>query len=477
MSDYPLNMDYTPEAKIKNGVVQYKNPNDAFMGVVKDFLEDAKVVSRKGRLYLSLKPKLFGIADLSDTMITLPGSNYHDPIPWLFAELFDWLSGPLVAGGQSSLFDKHRRTVYPRANGEDDWGYKSAFGLVEGEGQLDWARRHLRMDPSSRSCVISPWKVTRDLIKYTSRKELEINKGEEYQRLPCIASIQLTTDDTSESKKGLQSMVHQRALDFTGAAHTDIFRIAESQHWCAVCSMPNGYTGSMTVMAGTCVIESYGAARFQEFHRLMEWWSSDPKLLGILDGYERNNICEQNQKLTYTPATKTYEWFFQQWQKTEISIYNAIKNQWGLFEQRVADIKYEYWRDYTYSMACFWYLLRYEMLPEISAYHWDAKSIKSATDWSEQLGEYPPFYWLKKINNWMAYYVTAELARKFIADQNWSRLDELWSLTEQTKKFKYYMLTDSSRFLNKRQMDKLWLRPEYKQFGELWAYLFKGEEA
>src|SRR5690606_21352977 len=125
----------------------------------------------------SFKPYNFRVRDTSNTMITLPGSNYHDPIPWLFAELFDWIAGPVVAGGRSVRFDKHRRTVYPRANGEDDWSYKTAFGSAGGQGQLEWARRHLRMDPASRSCVVTPWDWERDLVRYTARKELEISKG------------------------------------------------------------------------------------------------------------------------------------------------------------------------------------------------------------------------------------------------------------------------------------------------------------
>lgn len=471
MADF--NLKYEPKYKVSHGVVQYETPNDAYIGVLLDFLTTAKVSKRKGRFYLTLKPVVFSIADLSQTMIMLPGSNYHDPIPWLFAELFDWLSGPLVAGGQSIMHDKHRRTVYPRANGEDDWSYKSAFGLKGGEGQLDWARRHLRMDASSRGCIVTPWKVERDLIKYTARKELEVNKGEEYQRLPCISSMQFSTDDTSEDKKGLNSMIHQRALDFTGAAHTDIYRIAEAQHWLATNSIPNGHAGSMTVLAGTCVIESYGAGRFVEFGRLMEWWCSDKELLSIADNYSLNNICFRNPSLEYTPSMKTYDWFMKQWQLVELCVYNSYKNQWSLFEDRLTGIQYEYYKDFCLSMAVFNWLLMEDFAPDIRKYHWDAKQILEALQWGSDLNEYPPFHWLKRIDSWMQYFVSVELARKFIVEQDWERLEELWDLVPVNSKLQIPIMMDASRFLGKRQRDKLFSQTSaYTEFQSLYDQIF-----
>lgn len=468
-----LDLKVKPQGRVRQGVMQWETPNDMYVGVLQDFLENAKVSKRKGRFYLTMKPMVFGIKDLSTTMIMLPGSNYHDPIPWLFAELFDWLSGPLVAGGQALMFDKHRRTVYPRANGEDDWSYKSALGLKGGEGQLDWARRHLRMDASSRSCVVSPWKVERDLIKYTARKELELNKAEEYQRLPCIVSLQFCTDDISEQKKGLQSYIHQRALDFTGAAHCDVYRIAESQHWLATNAIPNGYAGNMTVLAGTCVIESYGAGRFIEFAKLAEWWASSPDMMHLDRNYVTNNICMQNPTLPYAPSTKTYEFFQREWTRTEVCIYNTYKNQWSLFEERLVDLSYDYYRDYCLSMAVFNWLVMEDFSPEIRKYHWDCKQILEALSWGEQVGEYPPFFWLKRIENWMQYFVAAELARKFIADENWSMLDQLWDLTPQTRKLQLPMLIEASRFLGKRQRAKLFATGQYKEFQELYESIFQ----
>lgn len=467
-----LNIKNDPKGKLVQGAMQWETPNDMYIGVLRDFLENAKVSKRKGRFYLTLKPVVFGIKDLSQTMIMLPGSNYHDPIPWLFAELFDWLSGPLVAGGQSIMFDKHRRTVYPRANGEDDWSYKTALGLKGGEGQLDWARRHLRLDSASRSCVISPWKVERDLIKYTARKELELNKGEEYQRLPCMTAIQYSTDDTSEFKKGLNCFMHQRALDFTGAAHCDVFRIAETQHWLATNSMPNGYAGKMTVMAGTCVIESYGAGRFIEFGNLIEWWTSTPELMHIERNYPVNNICMQNPSLDYTPSMKTYDWFMKEWQLVEICVYNAIKCQWNKFEERLANMKYAYYRDYCLAMAVFNWLLMEDFAPHMRKYHWDAKQILEALNWGGDLNEYPPFHWLKRIEGWMQYFVSAELVRKFIVEQDWERLEELRTLTPQNKKLWLPLLVEASRFLGKRQRDKMWQQDGFGEFKKLYDQLF-----
>ena len=267
MEKRKLKLGYTPKYRISNGIVEYETPNDMYIGVLTDFLDNAPVISRKGRLYLSFKPCCFKVKNVSNTMIILPGSNYHDPIPWLFEELFDWLSGPVVAGGQSVRFDKHRRTVYPKGNGEDDWSYKTAFGKNGGQAQLDWARKHLNLDPSSRSCVITPWDWERDLVKYTARKAEQLDKKEEYQRLPCMTAVQMSVDDTLEPpyKKGLNIMCSQRALDFTGAVHTDLFRLAEAGQWAASGAYPGGILGSISVMAGTCVIESFGAQRFLEF--------------------------------------------------------------------------------------------------------------------------------------------------------------------------------------------------------------------
>lgn len=472
-----LNLGYEIPRVVKNGVLEYETPNDAYLGVVRDFLEEAAVVKRKGRLYLTLKPVLFRIRNLSNTMIMLPGSNYHDPIPWLFAELFDWLSGPLVAGGQAVLFDKHRRTVYPRANGEDDWSYKSAFGLKGGEGQLDWARRHLRMDASCRSCVISPWQVQRDLIKYTARKELEVNKAEEYQRLPCITSIQFTCDDTDEAmKKGLQAMVHQRALDFTGAAHCDIFRLAEVQHWLATTAIPNGFAGPLTVMAGTSVIESYGAGRFVEFGKLMEWWTTDERCQNINQYFVTNNICLDNPSLDYTPATKTYDFFYKEWQLTELIVYNCIKNQWAKMEERLANLKYGYYQDFCLAMACFEWMLMESMTPEVRAYHWDAKALLESINWGSNLGDYPPIHWLRRMDNWMAYYVAAELTRKFIAEQDWEALEQLFEVSDVIKYLQICLLMEASRFLGKRQLDKLWATGQYPEFQELHSSIFQAPE-
>jgi hypothetical protein len=468
-----LDLGYEPKSTIRSGCVEYETPNDMYIGVLREFLEEARVAKRKGRNYLTLKPVVFGIRDTTNSMIMLPGSNYHDPIPWLFAELFDWLAGPVVAGGQSIIFDKHRRTVYPRANGEDDWSYKSAFGMVGGEAQLDWARRHLRMDAASRSCVVTPWNWQRDLVKYTARKELELNKGEEYIRLPCITSIQFTTNDVADpaDKKGLNTMVSQRALDFTGAAHCDVYRIIEASQWLATNSYPGGYSGTLTVLANTCVVESFGAGRFIEFGNLMEWWTNDETCMTILDNYEVTNQSRHGAA-PGLPHNKQYDWFQAEWKKTEVVVFNAVKNQWNLFETRIADIKYQYYKEFCWAMAVFYWMLAETMADEIKQYHWDAKQVLEAQNWGSTVSMYPPFYWLGQMKSWMAYYVSAELARHFIVTQNWEKLSEVLNFNPTNKKLRVCLLLEACRFCGKRQREKLFGIRDYRSFGQLYNAIF-----
>lgn len=475
MGKKTLNLGYTPETHIKNGVVEYKTPNDMYLGVLQDFLENAPVISRKHRLYLSFKPYTFTVKDASNSMIMLPGSNYHDPIPWLFSELFDWLHGPVVAGGRSVRFDKHRRTVYPRGNGEDDWSYKSAFGREGGQGQLDWVRRHLRIDPSSRSCVMSPWEVEKDLIRYTARKEKGIAKGDEYQRLPCILSVQMSRNDALEApyKKGLNVFTHQRALDFTGAIHTDFFRISESAQWAAATGYPGGMTGAVTFMAGTCVVESFGAKRFNEFANLMEWWTNTPSCLNILDGYKITNQCLQNPTAKNAPKREAYLWFMKEWEKTEICVQNAIKGQWDKFEERVETIEYQYYKDFAYTLAAFEYELQYDLAPEILAYHWDAPQFVRAQEWAESLGQYPTFYLMSKIKNWFKYCVSAYLTTAFIQRKDYKKLEELLNRFKSNRKNKDNLLMDACRFLGKRQRDAVFDIEDYKEFGNLYRRIFE----
>ena len=470
-----LDIGYRPEKEIVNGIVTYKTPNDMYLGVLEDFLTNASVLSRKGRLYLSFKPYCFSVKDASNSMIMLPGSNYHDPIPWLFSELFDWLHGPIVAGGRSVRFDKHRSTVYPKGNGEDDWSYKTAFGKDGGEAQLDWARRHLAVDPTSRSCVISPWRFNKDLIRYTARKELNMNKGDEYQRLPCIVSDQMSVNDTLEYpyKKGANVFCHQRALDFTGAIHTDFFRLTESAHWAATGAYPNGMVGSVTFLAGTCVVESFGAQKFVEFGNLLEWWTNTPSCLNILDGYKVTNQCFQNPVAKNAPKQKSYDWFMKEWGKTEICVQNAIKGQWELFIERVEQIEYQYYKDFAYLLAAFEYELQYDLSPEVLAYHWDAPQVKRAKDWADSLDKYPTFYLIGKIQNWFKYAASAYLVAAFMQRKDYDKLEELLNRFKSNRKNKDNLLMDACRFANKRQRDALFQLDGYKDFAKIYRRIFE----
>lgn len=470
-----LNIGYTPKTSISNGVVKYETPNDMYLGVLQDFLDNASVLSVKHRLYLSFKPYVFTVKNPSNTMIMLPGSNYHDPIPWLFEELFDWLHGPVVAGGRSVLFDKHRRTVYPRGNGEDDWSYKSSFGREGGQGQLDWARRHLHIDPTSRSCVMSPWNIGKDLIKYTARKEKDLSRGDEYQRLPCMISVQMSTDSTLDFpyKKGANTFIHQRALDFTGAIHTDFFRIAESAQWAAASAYPNGMAGEITFMAGTCVVESYGAKKFREFGNLMEWWTNTSSCLNILDQYPQTNLCFQNPSVKAMPKQKTYDWFMQEWEKTEVCVQNAIKGQWNLFQERIDKIEYQYYKDLAYLMAVFEWELQNDLKPEILKYHWDAPQVKRAEEWAKSLSTYPSIYLLSKIKNWFKYMGSAYLVQAFAQREDYDHMHEVLNRFKSNRKNKDNLLMDASRFWNKRTRNKIFEISDYKEFGNLYRRIFE----
>ena len=475
MEKTKLNLGYTPKSSIVNGVVTYETPNDMYLGVLQDFLENAPVISRKHRLYLSFKPYMFTVKNPSNTMIMLPGSNYHDPIPWLFEELFDWIHGPVVAGGRSVRFDKHRRTVYPRGNGEDDWSYKASLGRVGGEGQLDWARRHLHLDPSSRSCVMSPWKIEKDLIRYTARKEQDVSKGDEYQRLPCIVSVQMSTNDALESpyKKGLNVFAHQRALDFTGAIHTDFYRISESAQWAASSSYPNGMAGAISFMAGTCVIESFGAQKFKEFANFMEWWTITPTCLNILEQYPITNLCLSNPAVENVPRQKSYDWFYHEWEKTELAIQNAIKGQWQLFEERVEAIDYQYYKDFAYLMAVFEWELQYLLKPEILKYHWDAPQFKRAEEWGKSLGMEPSIYLVGKIKNWFKYMGSAHLVQSFGQRGDYEHLNEILNRFKTNRRNKDNLLMDASRFWDKRTRDKIFAIDDYKEFSRLYRRIFE----
>lgn len=478
MGKRQLDLGYVPDTTICNGVVQYETPNDMYIGVLTDFLNNASVISRKHRLYMSFKPYVFTVKDASNTMIMLPGSNYHDPIPWLFEELFDWLHGPVVAGGRSVRFDKHRRTVYPRGNGEDDWSYKSSFGREGGQGQLDWARRHLSVDSTSRSCVMSPWNVEKDLVRYTARKEKELSKKDEYQRLPCILSVQMSANETLEFpyKKGTNAFVHQRALDFTGAIHTDFFRIAESVQWAASSAYSQGRAGAITFMAGTCVIESFGAQRFNEFANLLEWWTNTPSCLNILDQYPITNLCMQNPEIDNVPKRLSYEWFLSEWEKTEVCIQNAIKGQWELFEARVEEIQYRYYKDFAYLLAIFEWELQYDLKPEIIKYHWDAPQFKRAQEWADSLNMYPSIYLLSKIKNWFKYMGSAYLVNAFGQRGDYDKMYEVLNRFKSNRRNTDNLLMDASRFWNKRTRDKIFEISDYTSFGNLYKTIFEGEK-
>ena len=435
---------------IRNGLVTFPEVHSAFMWTIKSLLEEGMVITRKGRFYRTLKPLCFQVESTNPSLLTLPGSNFHDPQPWMFSELMDWITGPLATGGWSIKYDKHRRTVYPRASGDEDWSYKSEFGRA-GRAQLEWARRSLRQDSAPRNCVITAWNVDRDLIRYVSRKEKTeqygTGKGEEYQRLPCILSAQFTVDEQVD-KHGLKVMVTQRSLDAEGAWHTDVFRCAEAAHWLALTSMTNGgHGGGLTTYANTCVVESYGAEMFVRLGRLLEIWKSDPDFLTIPWQFPDT----KSQYPAEVPKQKAYDWWYSQWELVELCWSNIYKAQWELFMKRLPYIKYPYWQDLLLTLATFECLIQEKRAPEIRQQFYDAKQVLEGLNWLDLNGQEPlAIQMAKRIQGYFKFWAASELFIHYGEARDRNRQEQTLALLP--KNLHKSILLDSFAYLGKRDI-------------------------
>ncbi len=433
-----LNMAWVPEPEFTQGLMTFSECREAYVYIIKDFLDNASITKRKGKNYKSFKPYAFRLANTDVPYIMLPGSNWADTWDWYLDEIFDILLGEEVIGGRSLRYDKHRRIRYPRASGAHDWGFKQALG-VEGDNLIDWLRRAVKLDPTTRQACATIWNNGRDLKKRTRREELDIHRKEEYQRLPCPLAIQLTK---AEDSKGLDIIAHMRAMDFDGAVASDVYRLSEIAHFAAIGGYPKGYSGSLTISIGSAIVESYGASDFLYLGNLLEWYAGDDTIWEIPYAYpttrQSSEWLDPNQ-----PAQKAYDYFQDELQKMSIIYHNWIKCQWRLGMERLKEVKYAYFADILNASAAFEWLLSECMGDEVKLSYPDCKTVQEHLDLPKTLGEYPAFYFLKQVRGFWQYFVAVECARHFLNCGDYEKLEQLFELTPQTKKFKTYIMVDA----------------------------------
>jgi hypothetical protein len=455
------------------GLITFNTPNDMYMYTVKDMLENAPTTKRGFKSYRSYKPYAFRILNTDVPMICLPGHNWADTWDWYLDGLMDCIHGEESIGGRSIRYDRFRRDRYPKANGAPDWGFHLAFGK-EGGNLLDWMRRSIKLDPTTRQAVCSVWDNGRDLKKRTKRGELDVSRKEEHQRLPCPTAFQLSQ---SNDNKGLDSFIHLRALDFDGAVTTDIFRFSEFAHICAIGGYPKGYSGGMTMMAATCVLESHGAEGFVVLGNMVEWYDHDPILRNgeIMKAYETTRQCSTFLEPN-APNQKAYVWFMQELDKLSLVYHNWLKCQWRLGLERLEDIKYGYFRDMAYASAAFEWMLSEYAGTEIKRAYPEVKHIKEHLDLPSTLGEYPAFWFLRRIRGFWQYFVSVECARHFLHLGDFEKLAQLFELTPQTKAFKNYIMADACVYtVRKNHRHNARNVPEFKEAIDLYHSIFEPE--
>lgn len=461
-----INVDWRPSVSIKDGVQTFDSANDAYLYTLYDIMTTATVMKRKGRLYMSKKPYTFRVENTNYGYITLPGSCYHDRPAWMFYELMDLFVGEEVVGGYSVAYDKHRRTVYPKANGESDWGYKKALGAMN-ENQVWWAQRSLRLDSVSRNCVIAPWHAERDLKRYVANKELDQQRGDTYQRLPCITTLQFTREDKD---KGLGCFQYQRSMDFTGAVHCDLWRFAEVSDMLARTSYPGGYGGPIVIFVGTLAIESYGAAAFVKFNKALEWWSSDDDIRNLhllwpsnKDGY---TYTEPNK-----PHNKQYDWYDLEFQAllqaTRASYYARYEELDGIID----NIQYQYYKDYA-NVLRFLSMMRMVENTDVLTSLYDSKKVQAAHKYVLTEGLVPA---IGKVTNYYQYWCAVEYLRYCIVNRVYD-IDNLWSVLPVTDNsmLEVGLLVDAMVFTSKRDRTALrQARPQLVDVIDWYEWVFE----
>lgn len=444
-----LKLGYVPEpTSYRDGVQVFDNPNDMYLACTYDMMAHSTVIKRKGRLYMSRKPFAFAVDNTAKSYIIMPGSNYHDRPAWMFWELFDFFVGEEVVGGYSIAWDKHRRTYYPKHNGQSDWAYKKALGKVN-EGQVWWAQRSLRQDSASRNCVISPWHAERDLKRYVWNKEEDMQRGSTYQRLPCIIAAQFTQ---REGTKMLDSFQYQRSMDFTGAVHCDLWRFAEVADWLARTSYPGGYGGGMTIFIATAAIESYGAGAFVKFNKALDWWCNDEYPRLIIDCWPSNkdgwDYTEEAK-----PARLQYDWFLDQWKHFEMAARHFFYWRFDEGLEELEQVPYVYWRDWGHCLLITAAMLAEERRAKIEAQMPDGKKTNEAYAW---IDEHPLPDLLPKVTNYYQYYAAVELVRSYIHRRKFDNIGYVLDYlpTEPVDPW-WGVMIDAMLYTSKRQRAKL----------------------
>ena len=454
----PVYDTITQNVQYQQGIITFRDAREAYVYVIKDMLDNAPTTKRKGKNYKGYKPYAFRILNTDVPYIILPGSNWADTWDWYLDEIFDCIFGEEVIGGRSLRYDKFRRIKYPRASGMHDWGFKMAMGK-EGDNLLEWMRRSIKLDPTTRNCVATMWDNGRDLKKRTRREELDVHRKEEYQRIPCPIGIQFTK---SEDSKGLDVLLHQRAMDFDGAIASDVYRFAEFAHYAAVGGYPKGYSGSLTIVNGSCILESYGKGDFLYLGNLIEWYTKDPEIWAIPGAYENTRQSSVHLEPN-APTQKAYDWFQAQVTEMGIVYHNWLKCQWATGMERVEKIQYAYYKDMLYASAAFEWMLSECVASEVKYVYQDAPKVQEHLNLPDTLGEYPAFYFMKKVKGFWQYFVAVEAARHFLNMGDYDKLEELFEQTPQTKRFKRYIMVDALIILHARFRKAAKLDPRFTE--------------
>lgn len=430
----PLGWVIDTETKVTQGFLQHPDCTSAYIYVLQDILNNGQLSSRVGTITRILRPCSIAIEDSSDHLITLPGASNYEPVRSYISDLFVWLQGDILNGGMSYRFDKRCHKVYPKANGMIDWTINSELGKY-GRNQVDWLRRNLRLDHSSRNAVACLWNVDRDLIGCTARRELDMQKGDTYTRIPCPLTMSATRDDGNNDgrdKKALQFFANFRTMEFRSSLIPDIMQPGEIQHWLALTTENRSYNGRLKLDINSLIFMSYGASQFAYYNNLLTWWKSDPRCTNIQKMYPctmqtKAVAKEQDATGNYKwgqPRQKSYDWFLERWTDFQKVMYHWRKGQWWHLEDW-EKISYTWWKDWSLCMAIFEMCFIEGMRPEVSRLYGHSPQIKRALNYNQEIGDDVEFFFLDKIEGLHHYWAMLELISYFIAKGDWDKLYRL----------------------------------------------------
>lgn len=478
MDTKALKLDYMPEPTMINGIQTFLTANDMYLYCTYDSLANGKTISRKGRLYKSIKPYALAVENTEYPYITMPGSCYHDTPAWMLWELLDFILGEEIVGGYSVAWDHHRRTVYPKANGDSDWAYKKALGR-QNENQLEWAQRSLRLDSASRNCVIVPWHSERDLKQYVSNKEADQQRGDTYQRLPCITTIQFSQ---REGTKQLDTFQYQRSLDFTGAIHTDLWRFSEISDYLARTCYPGGYGGSTTIFVGTLAIESYGAAAFVKFNKALEWWCNTPEIRNLQHYWPSNKdgywMYDEGEVHGYTdpgkPKTKQYDYFLEQFENMAEAARHFYFCRFDQGMEAMNKVNYQFYRDWGFSLMAFAAQRLLERREQLESSLYDNKKVKASLAWVDDKLKTDQNWFVRNVTNHYQYQVLVETVRHLIMTGQYGLIENVEpQVAEGSDWIMIGVLIDAMLYTNANSRKKFMATcPQYADVVEFYNSIF-----